>query len=190
LAVRKSEVDDLLDLFNLTGQVINDLKTTIDNYLSQYASVLGPANPAMQEFILNLGNRTGTCKVENHFFSVPKVALLEDNLSGNPVIVENFADIIGAKALYENHLSYDSFIPGKRNPNNLNETAGKYVYEEVRIPFGLQDFVTVSNNAYFTTENGQIGKFISLDWTIDKDEAIVSYWVYNSWLTNIEENIA
>jgi len=77
-----------------------------------------------------------------------------------------------------------------RNPNNLNETAGKYVYEDVRIPFGLQDFVTVLNNAYFTTENGQIGKFISLDWTIDKDEAIVSYWVYNSWLTNIEENIA
>ena len=190
LAVRKSEVDDLLDLFNLTGQVMNDLKTTIENYLSQYASVLGPTNPAMQEFILNLGNRTGTCKVENHFFSVPKVALLEDNLSGNPVIVENFADIIGAKALYENHLSYDSFIPGNRNPNNLNETAGKYVYEDVRIPFGLQDFVTVLNNAYFTTENGQTGKFISLDWTIDKDEAIVSYWVYNSWLTNIEENIA
>ena len=60
LAVRKSEVDDLLDLFNLTGQVMNDLKTTIENYLSQYASVLGPTNPAMQEFILNLGNRTGT----------------------------------------------------------------------------------------------------------------------------------
>lgn len=190
LAVRKDEFDDLFDLFNLTGDIMNDLKSQIEQQLLAYSSILGASNPVMEEFVSNLGSRTGTCKVENHFFSVPKVALLEDNLSGNPVIVENFADIIGAKALYENHLSYDSFIPGNRNPNNLNETAGKYVYENVRIPFGLQDFVTVLNNAYFTTENGETGKFISLDWTIDKDEAIVSYWVYNSWLTNIEENIA
>ena len=190
LAVRKDLLDDLLDLFFESSETLNQLRAQIQGYLNQFAGVIGVVNPVMAELVVNLGNRTGACKVENHFFSIPKVALLKTNLLNRPVIPENFSEIIGAKALYNNHLNYDSFIPGNRNPDNLNETAGKYVYEDVTIPFGLEDFLTVLNNAYFTTENGETGKFISLDWTIDKDTAVCSYWIYNSWLTNIEENIA
>ena len=143
----------------------------------------------MDLFFSSIVSRAGACKVENHFFTVPKVALLADNNYGYPRIVENFGDIIGAKALYNDFHSYDSFIEGKRNPSNPNETAAKYIYEDVRIPFGLVDFDSVLNNAYFTTESGKTGKFISLDWTIDKDEAVISYWIYENWMTNIEENI-
>ena len=63
------------------------------------------------------------------------------------------------------------------------------MYEEVKIPFGLQDFNTVLNNAFFTTQSGEVGKFEKIDWNVRGDYAIVTYWVYNSWLINIEENI-
>jgi hypothetical protein len=117
------------------------------------------------------------------------MALIANDSNGVPRIPADFADLIGAKALYNNHLSYNSFIEGKRNPSNPSETAAKHIYEDVRIPFGLDDFITILNNAYFTTESGEIGKFISVNWTIDKDEAVISYWVYNNWANNIQENV-
>ena len=187
LAVRKDQLDDLLDLFVGSSAAIGAMKELIEERIQEFASIFAASNPAMEEFIVNLGNRTGAMKVENHFFSVPKMALLKDNLSGEPRIVANFGDLIGAKALYNDFHSYDSFIPGKRNPNNLNETAAKFIFEGVRIPFGLNDFNTILNNAYFTTESGEEGKFIKCDWNVYGDFATIDYWIYNNWMNNIEE---
>jgi len=190
LASRKDQIDDLLTLFLGTADEFNAFKDTIENILAQWGQVLGAGNPAIDSFVTSLGNRTGAMKVENDYFSIPKQMLLEENGQGLPTIPATFADEIGAKALIQDFHSWDSFIPGERNPQDPSQTAAKLLYEQVRIPFGLNDFATILNNAYFTTLNGEVGKFTKVDWNVRGDFAIVDYWIYNNWMTNIEENIS
>ncbi len=190
LAVRKDEIDDLLDFFDDVIAGFSGLRDKIEDTLDSLTSLLNQAVPNMDEFLPDFLNRTGAIRMENHFFSVPKMMLLKNNSVGNPRIPSDFVDKIGAKALYANYHSYDSFIPGNRNPTNPTETAAKYIYEQVRIPFGLVDFNNVLINSYFSTQDGQVGKFTKVDWNVRKDFAIVDYWVYNDWMSNIEENIA
>lgn len=189
LAVRKNAIDDLFDLFLGSAAFFDDFKDELQTVLDTWAQVLSVGNPAIESFVSTLGNRTGAMKIENDFFSVPKQMLLETNSQGFPTIPETFVSVIGTRALVDNFHSWDSFVPGVRDPNDPTKTAAKFVFEEVRIPFGLQDFVTTLNNAYFTTQTGETGKFIKIDWNVRGDFAIVSYWIYNNWLNNIEETI-
>jgi len=189
LAVRNDVLDNLFDLFIGTTNAFNGIKDAITEKVDSLSSFLSASSPQMEEFLGSFGNRTGVMKVENHFFSVPKMMLLEDNLQGLPRIPSDFADKIGSRALYDNYHTWDSFIPGQRNPNDLNETAAKLVFEGVRIPFGIADFDTITQNSYFSTQNGETGKFTNIEWNVRSDFAVVDYWIYNNWMTNIEENI-
>lgn len=189
LAVRKDVIDDLLDLFLGTAAGFDALRQAIIGKIDNLNSILNESAPALAQLSLALTNRTGVLKVENHFFSVAKMMLLEDNEQGDPRIPENFVDIIGAKAIYQDYHSYDSFIDGQRNPNDANETAAKLVSEGVRIPFGLNDFNGILINSYFSTQDGKTGKFTKVDWNVRGDFAICDWWVYDNWMSNIEENI-
>lgn len=189
LAVRNSPIDDLFDIFGESTQLLDDLKESIKNRLDQFATDLSTSFPQVSIFVESIQNRVGALKIENEFFSVPKQMLLVENSNGFPTIPEDFADKIGAKALMLNYHSWDSFIPGQRNPNNPQQTAAKYNYNGVKIPFGKEDFDTILNNAYFTTVNGKIGKFTRVAWNVMGDYSTVDYWIYENWMKNIEEDI-
>lgn len=189
LAVRNSPIDDLFDQFNTSSQLLTDLKENLTDRINQFSAELATTFPQVNQFIAVLQNRTGALKIENEFFSTPKQMLLTTNSNGFPTIPANFADKIGAKALYANYHTWDSFIPGNRNPANPQQTAAKYIYENVKINFGISDFATTLNNAYFTTESGKIGKFTRIAWNVYGDSADVDYWIYEDWMSNIEENI-
>lgn len=189
LAVRNSPIDDLLDLFGESTQLLENLKDSIKDRLDEFASQLAQSMPQLNIFIESVQNRVGALKVENDFFSTPKQMLITENSNGFPTIPVDYADKIGAKALMLNYHSWDSFIPGNRNPNNTQQTAAKYVYESVKIDFGIKDFSTVLNNAYFTTINGKIGAFTRIAWNVLNDSAEVDYWIYEDWMSNIEEDI-
>lgn len=184
LCVRKDVVDELLDEFLGTASGLDQIKNTIEIEFNSVAGILGTAFPALGNFIDTVMNRTGCLKVENHFFSLPKVVYLETNNR----IPENYADIIGAIALSNNYHSYKSFVPGVRNPLNPADTNAKYVYTGVTIPFGINDFNTLINNSYFTTVNGQVGKFTSIKWLPDKDKAECDFWIQTNWAVNLQEN--
>ncbi|MCG8615229.1 MAG: hypothetical protein MI802_03355, partial [Desulfobacterales bacterium] len=62
----------------------------------------------------------------------------------------------------------------------------RYVENEV-IPFGLSDFVTLLNNAYFRDENGKVGKIVSIEWVMSKDFATISYWLQEIYTNNLKE---
>lgn len=189
LASRKDQIDDLLDLFLGSSTAFAAFKDQIEAIIGQFASTLGGGNPLIEEFINTLGNRTGAMKIEHDYFSVPKQMLLETSALGLPTIPADFADRIGAEALLTTYHSWDSFIPGERNPLDPTQTAAKLVYEQIRIPFGLKDFVQILNNAYFVTVNGITGKFTKLDWNVEGDFAICDYWIYDNWMGNINEVI-
>ena len=189
LAVRNSPIDDLFDIFGESTQLLEDLKQSIKDRLEQFSSQLSQSMPQLNIFIESVENRVGVLKVENDFFSTPKQLLIVENSNGFPTIPIDFADKIGAKALMLNYHSWDSFIQGNRNPNNPQQTAAKYLYEGVKIDFGIKDFSTILNNSYFTTVNGKIGAFTRIAWDVLGDSADVDYWVYEDWMNNIEEDI-
>lgn len=184
LCVRKDTVDDILDSFLGAGDELKFIKDLIETYFNQVSDVLGQAFPVLDTFTESLDGRTGCMKVENHFFSVPKIVYLESDNR----IPENFYTIIGAKALNQNYHSYKSFVPGVRNPSNPADTNAKDVYTDVTIPMGINDFNTLISNSYFNVSSGGIGKFTSIKWTPDKDKALVSFYIQNQWISNIEEN--
>lgn len=182
LGIRKQENDPLLDAFleliNLNGEQIQNIKDKFETY----SDVLNQTFPTISEFVNNITSRAGAMKIEHHYFSVPKIVYLEDNK-----IPINFEDKIGAKALYDNYHSYKSFVPGIKNPNDPDDTNQKLLFEDVRIPFGINDFNLIINNSYFNASGGNIGKFTSVLWNTDKDEAIVSYYIFQNYLENIKE---
>lgn len=182
LCVRKDTIDDLLDQFFGTSEELEDAKGTIKDYFNSVADILGVAFPVLGSFIEVIKGRTGCMKIENHYFSTPKIVYLE---SGR--IPENFYSIIGAKALNTNYHSYKSFVPGVRNPSNPGDTNAKIVYNDVRVPMGIDDFLTIISNSYFNVSSGGIGKFTSVKWRPDRDDAVVSFYVQNQWITNIQE---
>lgn len=184
LAVRKDALDDLIDLFTTTSQQFQQAKDTILFYFNQVQSILGSSFPALALFTQTIANRTGCMKVENHFFSIPKIVYLE---SDNRIPV-NYSTIVGAVALSNNYHSYKSFVPGVRNPSNPADTNAKDVYTDVTIPMGIDQFNQLITNSYFTTVNGDIGKFTSIKWKKDRDKALTSFWVQSQWAVNIEEN--
>jgi hypothetical protein len=180
LCVRKDTIDDLVDLFFSLSDGLEQWKLIIE---SAFGSV-NEAFPILDTLSLFTANRDGSMKVENHFFSTPKLVYLE-----NGKIPENFNEKIGAKAIYQNRHYYDSFVGGVRNPNNLSDTNAKEIMPTVKIPMNIDDFSLLLNNPSFTTQQGVKGEFTKIDWDSKGDFATVDYWLQKNWLIGVKEEI-
>jgi len=182
LCIRNNAVDDLLDLFGDVTGLAEEWVATIQTNFDSVADLLETALPNLNEYILPITLREGALKVEDQFFSVPKLIYME-----NGKIPSNFTDKIGAIALYNNYHSYKSFVQGIKNPNNLNDTNQKKLFSSVKIPFGIESFNQIINNSYFNDSSGNIGKFTSINWNVDRDFAIVDYYVFENYMNNLTE---
>lgn len=182
LAIRTGEATKLftefVDLVNFVDFQVQKLRNKFDDI----AGNLGQSLPPTNSFAITTENRDSSMKTENHFFSNPKIVWLESG-----VMPSNYVSKIGAVALYNNYHSYKSFVQGIKNPNDVNQTNQKRVYEDVTIPFGADSFSQIINNSFFTDSNGRIGKFTNIDWEVDKDKAIVSYYVFENYTSNLQQ---
>lgn len=120
-------------------------------------------------------NKVGVLKVSNNNHSVPKLLWLQGNR-----IPSNQRSQFSAKTLWEKYHNEKSFVQ-----NNFGRQR-RYVENEI-VPFGLNDFMTLLNNAYFRDENGQVGKIVDLEWNMSKDFATISYWVREIYTNNLKE---
>lgn len=182
LCIRKDQIDDLFDLFkslvainNAQVQVIRD---TFDSVADLFSESMGQTD----NYVLPIFGKEGAMKIENEFFSTPKIVYLENNK-----IPSNFNKKIGAPALYKNFHSYKSFVPGVRDPSNPNNTNQKLITKGANTAFGPKDFDLVSSNSFFNTADGGIGKFTDLDWVKDDDKAVAEYYIEQNYMTNLKE---
>jgi hypothetical protein len=182
LCVRKNALDELFEAFqSLVGAnqtMIADIKEIFETLSDFFDQGLESNN----NFLLAITLREGAMKVENHFFSTPKIVYLE-----NDKIPTNFTDKVGAVALYNNYHSYKSFVSGIKDPTNLNNTNQKKIFTDVRIPFGAESFAQIINNSFFNDSNGNLSKFTSVNWNVDGDFAIVSYYTFEKYIDNLIE---
>jgi hypothetical protein len=182
LCIRNEAVDELFDLFQDITGVADDWVSTIKTNFESVATLLESALPELSEYLLPITLREGALKVENNFFSLPKIVYME-----NGKIPSNFTDKIGAIALYNKYHSYKSFVQGIKDPTDLNKTNQKKTFKSVKIPFGIESFNQIINNSYFTDNSGNIGKFTSINWNVDRDFAIVDYYVFENYMKNLTE---
>lgn len=192
LCTRKDVVDDLLDVFDSLFSEASAIKDVVQDGFDQVSSYLAQAFPATEPFINTIGGRSGTMKIENHFFSTPKTVFLEDINTGfevAPRIPTDYAEHIGAKALIQHYHYYNSFVPGIRNPNDLNDTNAKFIFEEVKIRMNLEKFAQILEKPYFTTQNGKEGKYHSIEWDIENDSAVATWWIQEPWMQNVSQKL-
>lgn len=144
---------------------------SLANLFDDIASVFG-GRPNLAK---KIKNKVGVLRVSNNNHSVPKLLWLQGGR-----IPSNQRALFSAKTLWDKYHNEKSFVQ-----NNFTRQR-RYVENEV-IPFGLNDFVTLLNNAYFRDENGQVGKIVDLEWNLSKDFATISYWVQEIYTSNLRE---
>ena len=126
-------------------------------------------------FKAQVKERVSLLKVSTNNHSTPKALYL--NGSRMP---GNSRDLLSAKYLWDNFHNYNSFLL-----NNYGKQ--RKIIEGERIPFGFNDFVKVLNNSYFKDRDGKLGKITELEWNMNKDYAVISYWQKEIYTKNLKE---
>jgi len=119
--------------------------------------------------------KVGVLKVSFNNHAVPKLLWLEGNR-----MPSNHRELFSAKTLWNKYHVEKSFVQ-----NNFERQ--RVVFENEKIPFGFEDFTQVVNNSYFQDKDGKLGKLITLEWTMNKDFAIISYWQSQPYTKNLKE---
>lgn len=120
-------------------------------------------------------NRIGSLMLSNELIGNGKFLIMQ----GNKLSAQN-ENIIRAKYLWDNYHFIESFA-------EINGTHNQYrVYTDVRIPFSFVDFITLSDNNFFTTDLGEDGELLTLDWISDQNSATVSFRIKEKFTNNLK----
>jgi len=156
-----------------------DNLTALESLLKGFASVAdavaslfgGNSNLAAQ-----VQSRVNVLKVSDNNTSKPK--LLYVNASG--LIPANHREFLSAKALYNQFWIEESFVSDNWHGQKLK-------HEQVRIPFGMNDYLQLVENSYISTIEGGQGKIEKISWRIGSDYAVVDYWIRQPYTFNLAE---
>lgn len=161
LGTRKTELMSLERALVAVASVLDSIINTFGGNSTYAAQVVN--------------NKIGVLKQTSNWHSLPKIVMLTGNK-----LPANYRNVFSAKVLYDNYHSFDSFTL-----NNFN--GQKELHKDIRIPFGMADFVTLINNSYCTDSNGANAKIMSIKWKVTEDYAIIDYWVRNVFTQNLVE---
>lgn len=186
LCVRNDIAEDFKDLISQMLGEFDALQDELESIFDTYQTSLG-SFPLLNQVFDNI-TKPGYLKVENDFFSTPKIIYTTKGEDGLYSIPSNYDEKIGKKAIYERYFRYDSMVAGIRNPDNTSDTNAKGIYTDVKIPMTLENFNLLLNNSYFNSEYGT-GKFTKIAWSIKEDTALCDFWLQEDWVKNVEEII-
>ena len=174
-AVLLKGIDELN--FNVALGNRKDKLNALEKALKAVASLIDKTSGAFgggTNFANSISSKVGMLKQTDNWHSVPKLLPLNDGK-----LSVNHRDLFNAKKLYNDYLDYDSFIA-----NGFKRQ--RAIYENVDIPFGIEDFKLLTINPYFIF-NGSSAKMINFTWTTGKDRANVSFWVEEVYTQNLKE---
>lgn len=125
----------------------------------------------------SINARIGYLKLETDYVHVPKLMKMD---SSNRLLL-NDRNTWSAKYLYNNYHNEDSFV--------LNNFGNQYyLYTNVRVPFGFEEFNQLTQNSYFYNQNGDICKLKQISWNVSKDFALIDYRVKTKYTSNLVES--
>ena len=159
LGNRKDELNGIENLLKDVGGFIDDV-TGVFGGGTNFASLIQ--------------SKVGVLKVSTNWHTVPKLLYL--NGDRMPI---NHRDLWNADLLWEKYHKEKSFVRD-------NWTGQKIVYNDVEIPFGLEDFFQLSTNPYFKYKGIQ-AKITNFEWTVAQDTAKISFTIKKAYTFNLQE---
>jgi hypothetical protein len=105
-------------------------------------------------------------RISEQFTGAPKVL----NLAGVATLQlpTNHRDNLSAKALWNKYINKQSFVD--------NNFGGQYkIYRNIKVPFTLNDFISLKENSYFYDTDGARAKVDKISWKIGDDFAVIDY---------------
>jgi hypothetical protein len=100
-------------------------------------------------------------------------------MSGNK-LATNQRQNMAAETLWNNYHYIESFVTINGSNNQ------QYIYSEQTIPFCFKNFVSLVDNNFVETEEGEKAEVMSLNWSVEKDRATITYRVYRIYDNNLK----
>lgn len=122
--------------------------------------------------------RKGILHLANDFTSQPKLIPMKNNR-----VHSNYRNIMSAKVLYDNYYFINSFVAEPINYSQFKK------YENIRIPFCFEDYITLSENSWFTTSDGRQGRFERIEGNPDGTWADVDFRIKEIYTKNLIDTI-
>jgi len=156
------------DRTSIVEDILGGLATVVDGILSLFGG--------SSSFVNGFTDRIGIMNVSEHAGWSPKVLLIE-----NKKIPTYNRTYVSAKFLYQYFHYINSFV--------ANGFGGQYeIYKDVVIPFCFHDFLQTIDCGYFTTTNGEQGKFDEFVWNFIQMYAKASYRIRKKYTGNLCES--
>ena len=130
------------------------------------------------KFSNQITGRIGALHLANDFTSVPKLIPLD----GKSVDIK-YRSIMNAEILHDKFYFINSFVPVPVNHNQYKK------FEGIRIPFCFEDYITLSENSFFTTADGKKGKFERIEGNPDGTFADVDFRIKEVFTNNLKDRI-
>jgi len=160
MAIRKDKLTDIEEAIKVFLQAADFLS----GQLGQPGSFAGQFN-----------ERIGSMHLSSHFTSRPKMVVM----AGNSLALDQ-RDLLSAKKLWDFYHYPNSFV-------TINgENAQQKIVKDHVIDFCTEDFLSLSNNNYAETSEGEKAEILSLDWEIEKNKATISYNVDSVYDNNLK----
>ena len=190
LGVRYDVEDTLMDLAAELGTISGDGLGSFQLLLDQFSNYIDTSGGGSGELadILSLSNinlifslNSGSLKIEDDTFGIPKIFYADLNTQGVLDIPVNFKDYLGGAAIYNNYYAFDS-------PAEEHNFIGQYrEVKDLTIPFSLTNFQLTKENPYFILE-GSTAKFEHNSWNVDGHKSESDIEINEPFDTNIKEN--
>ena len=130
------------------------------------------------KFSNQITGRIGALHLANDFTSVPKLIPLDGKS-----VDSDYRSIMNAEVLHDKFYFINSFVPVPVNHNQYKK------FEGIRIPFCFEDYVTLSENSFFTTADGKKGKFERIEGNPDGTFADVDFRIKEVFTNNLKDRI-
>lgn len=155
-----------------------DQLNAVENTLKVVAGLIDSVTGAFgsgTNFVSTMNNKVGMLKVSDNSHSIPKLLFLK----GGKIPVNDRVSFSAPK-MYQKYWNESSWV------TNANKRQRK-VYNNVRIPFGLNDFVKLIDNNYITDSNGNLGRVLNISWNLFSDYATITYYTEFKYAPNLKE---
>ena len=122
--------------------------------------------------------RKGLLHLANDFTSQPKLIPMQ-GLRVHPA----YRSIMNAEILHDNFYFINSFVAEPVNHSQFK------IYKNIRIQFCFEDYVTLSENSWFTTSDGRRGRFERIEGNPDGNFADVDFRIEEIYTKNLKDRI-
>lgn len=126
-------------------------------------------------YATQIENRKGSLLTSSHFFTIPKIVVMKGGK-----LAKDQRGKLSATRLWDELHYINSFaeINGEHNQY--------YRYEKQKVPFCMQDFITLLNNNYCKTIDGETAEIELLKWRVWDNTAIIDYRVKKLYTKNLK----